>query len=130
MNKVFLIGNLTHDPESGSTDSGVAYCKFSIAVNRRFSKDNETDFFNVTAWRSTAENCSKYLAKGKKVAIAGSIQLRQYERDGVKKLAVDIIADEVEFLSPSGSDAATQTQGPAPQERPKDLTPVDDELPF
>ena len=130
MNKVFLIGNLTHDPESGSTDSGVAYCKFSIAVNRRFSKDNETDFFNVTAWRSTAENCSKYLAKGKKVAIAGSIQLRQYERDGVKKLAVDIIADEVEFLSPSSSDTATQTQAPAPQERPKDLTPVDDELPF
>lgn len=82
MNKVFLIGNLTKDPEMRSTQSGVAVCNFSIAVNRRFKNANgeqETDFLNVIAWRQLAELCGKYLAKGRKVAVTGSIQTRTYE---------------------------------------------------
>lgn len=104
MNKVFLIGNLTRDPEMRSTQSGVAVCNFSIAVNRCFKNANgkqETDFLNVIAWRQLAELCGKYLAKGRKVAVTGSIQTRTYDaKDGSKRTAWDIVADEVEFLSP------------------------------
>lgn len=89
MNKVFLIGNLTKDPEMRSTQSGVAVCNFTIAVNRRFKNANgeqETDFLNVIAWRQLAELCGKYLAKGRKVAVTGSIQTRTYEaKDGSKR---------------------------------------------
>lgn len=113
MNKVFLIGNLTRDPEMRSTQSGVAVCNFSIAVNRRFKKENgeqETDFLNVIAWRQLAELCAKYLAKGRKVAISGSIQTRTYEaKDGSKRTAWDIVADEVEFLSPQNQQSSTQS---------------------
>ena len=113
MNKVFLIGNLTKDPEMRSTQSGVAVCNFSIAVNRRFKKENgeqETDFLNVIAWRQLAELCAKYLAKGRKVAISGSIQTRTYEaKDGSKRTAWDIVADEVEFLSPQNQQSSTQS---------------------
>ena len=130
MNKVILIGNLTRDPESGSTQSGVQFCRFSIAVNRRFSRENEaTDYFNIVCWRALAENCSKLLAKGRKVCVCGSIQTSQYEQDGIKRTAFDIIADEVEFLSPAkGADVAEQ---PAKKQEPvSNLTPVEDELPF
>lgn len=130
MNKVILIGNLTRDPESGSTQSGVAFCRFSIAVNRRFSKDNETDYFNIVCWRALAENCSKLLAKGRKVCVSGSIQTRQYEQDGVKRTAFDIIADEVEFLSPANKGDEVGEQPAKRQESVSNLTPVDDELPF
>ena len=111
MNKVFLIGNLTKDPEMRSTQSGVAVCNFSIAVNRRFRNpqtgQQETDFLNVIAWRQLAELCSKYLAKGRKVAVTGSIQARTYEaKDGSKRTAWDIVADEVEFLTPKPKDDA------------------------
>lgn len=103
MNKVYLIGNLTRDPEMRSTSTGVPVCNFSIAVNRRFkdSQGNaEVDFFNIVAWRQLAELCGRYLAKGRKVAISGSIQTRTYEaQDGSKRTAWDIMADEVEFLS-------------------------------
>lgn len=113
MNKVFLIGNLTKDPEMRSTQSGVAVCNFTIAVNRRFKKENgeqETDFLNVIAWRQLAELCGKYLAKGRKVAVTGSIQTRQYEaKDGSKRTAWDIVADEVEFLTAQNQQSSTQS---------------------
>lgn len=150
MNKVFLIGNLTHDPEMRSTQSGVAVCNFSIAVNRRFKNANgeqETDFLNVIAWRQLAELCGKYLAKGRKVAVTGSIQTRQYEaKDGSKRTAWDIVADEVEFLSASQSSGAQSMSGayttavskdsgtayaPQPHNDFGGFTQVDDdELPF
>ena len=87
MNKVFLIGNLTRDPEMRSTQSGVPVCNFSIAVNRRFRNaqtgQQETDFLNIVAWRQLAELCGRYLTKGRKVAVTGSIQTRTYEaQDG------------------------------------------------
>ena len=113
MNKVFLIGNLTRDPEMRSTQSGVPICNFSIAVNRRFKNANgeqETDFLNVIAWRQLAELCAKYLAKGRKVAVTESIQTRTYEaKDGSKRTAWDIVADEVEFLSPQNQQSSTQS---------------------
>lgn len=114
MNKVFLIGNLTRDPEIRSTQSGVAVCNFSIAVNRRFRNpqtgQQETDFLNIVAWRQLAELCSKYLAKGRKVAVAGSIQTRTYEaKDGSKRTAWDIVADEVEFLTTQNQQSSTQS---------------------
>lgn len=105
MNRVFLIGNLTKDPEMRSTQSGVAVCNFTIAVNRRFRNQQtgqqETDFLNVIAWRQLAELCGRYLTKGRKVAVTGSIQTRTYEaKDGSKRSTFDIVADEVEFLTP------------------------------
>ena len=147
MNKVYLIGNLTRDPEMRATSSGVSVCNFSIAVNRRFRNQNgqqETDFFNIVAWRQLGELCGKYLSKGRKVAIAGSIQTRTYEaQDGSKRNAFDIVADGVEFLSPSGAGApagethvasassAAPAQAPAFAPADSGFTQVDDDdLPF
>ncbi len=120
MNKVFLIGNLTRDPELTETASGVSICRFAIAVNRNYSGadgERKTDFFNITAWRGLGETVSRYAKKGNKVAVSGSIELRNYEdSQGVKRTAVDIIAQDVEFLSPKGSndggydDAQSNTQ--------------------
>ena len=96
MNKLFLIGNLTRDPEMSETATGVAFCRLGIAVNRPYQgSDGEraTDFFNVTVWRTHAENCGRYLKKGSKVAIVGSLQNRSYEdKDGNKRQVTDIIA--------------------------------------
>ena len=107
MNKVYLIGNLTRDPELAETNSGVPLCRFSIAVNRNYSSNDgnrETDFFNITVWRSQAENCGRYLRKGNKVAVVGSLQNRSYEdKEGIKRQVTDIVASEVEFLSPKNA---------------------------
>ena len=114
MNKVYLIGNLTRDPEMRSTSTGIPVCNFSIAVNRRKRADGqqETDFFNIVAWRQLAELCSRYLAKGRKVAVSGSIQTRTYEaQDGSKRHAFEVVADEVEFLSPVGGSAQRGDSG-------------------
>ena len=106
MNKVYLIGNLTRDPEVSETPNGITLCRFAIAVNRNYSSDGErqTDFFNITVWRTQAENCGRYLKKGSKVAIVGSLQNRSYEdKDGIKRTVTDIVASEVEFLSSKSS---------------------------
>lgn len=113
MNKITLIGNLTHDPETRSTPSGVTVCSFTIAVNRRFPATDgqrQTDFFRINAWRQLGENCSRYLAKGRKVAVIGELQARTYEaKDGTTRMSLDVSADEVEFLTPKG-----QEDGSAP----------------
>ncbi|MBQ9355135.1 MAG: single-stranded DNA-binding protein [Clostridia bacterium] len=140
-NKVFLIGNLCKNPELTETPNGVAVCKFSIAVNRDYANANgekETDFFNITAWRKTAENCGKYLKKGHKVAVFGALQNRTYDdKEGVKHTITDIVANEVEFLTPKQQEEPdTQTSVRYRQQemdvaqRPS-LTEIDDsELPF
>ena len=133
MNKVWLIGNLTKDPELTETPNGVAVCKFSIAVSRDYSNSDgtrETDFFNITVWRGRAESCGRYLKKGSKVSVVGSLQNRSYEgQDGIKRTLTDVIANEVEFLTPKnamGEDEAT----PVRRERPV-LEAIDDnQLPF
>ena len=140
MNKIILIGNLTRDPEMSETPSGVPYCRLGIAVNRPYSDEDgnrETDFFNVTVWRGQAENCGRYLKKGSKVAIVGSIQNRTYEdKDGNKRQVTDIIANEVEFLSVRNqADGAEDVQPVYEQRAPRAAKPTleqvdDDDLPF
>ena len=138
MNKVYLIGNLTRDPELSETSTGVPFCRFSIAVNRAFAGadgNREADFFNITVWRNQAENCGKYLKKGSKIAIVGSLQNRTYEdKEGVKRTVTDIVASEVEFLSSGSSrENGGEDVGEIPTKRvPPVLTPVedDDKLPF
>lgn len=121
MNKVFLIGNLTHDPELSETNSGISVCRFSVAVNRRRSSadgEPQVDFFNVTAWRGLAENVARFCKKGNKVAVAGSIQIRQYEdRDGQKRTSVDVNADEVEFLTPKNAERDESDYVPAAKKK-------------
>ncbi len=140
MNKVFLIGNLTRDPELTETPSGVAVCHFAIAVNRNYSSqdgERQTDFFNCTAWRGQAETIARYTKKGNKVAVTGSIQLRNYEdNQGVKRTAVDIIVQDVEFLTPKSGDAADDMmdapRSSAPATKKPVLRPIDDDndMPF
>ena len=106
MNKITLIGNLTRDPEMRTTNSGVAVCGFTIAVNRRFAGqggERQTDFVRINAWRQLGDVCAKYLAKGRKVAVIGELQARTYEAsDGSTRMSLDVSADEVEFLTPNG----------------------------
>ena len=139
MNKVFLIGNLTRDPELTETASGVAVCHFAIAVNRSYSSqdgERQTDFFNCTAWRATAETIARYTKKGNKVAVGGSIQLRNYEdNQGVKRTAVDIIVQDIEFLTPKSGDSfddvADAPRASAPKKKPTLQAMEDDsDIPF
>ncbi|MBR1954763.1 MAG: single-stranded DNA-binding protein [Clostridia bacterium] len=134
MNKVFLIGRLTQDPQTQTLDSGTTLCRFSIAVNRTYSRDGETqaDFINIVAWNATAQNCGKYLAKGSQVAVSGSIQTGSYERDGVKRQTFDIRADQVEFLSRPNTTGQAPVAAPAKKSIDQ-LTEVDngdDDMPF
>ncbi|MBE5756374.1 MAG: single-stranded DNA-binding protein [Clostridiales bacterium] len=138
MNKVILIGNLTRDPELSETPNGTAVCRFAIAVSRNYANSEgsrETDFFNVTAWRGLAETCSKYLNKGNKVAVVGSLQTRSYEdKDGIKRNVIDVVASEIEFLSQKNSNGDDKgfdgDVAPARTVRPT-LEPIDDDkLPF
>ena len=133
MNRVIIIGNLTRDPESRQTPSGVSVCNLGIAVQREYANSDgnrETDFFNITVWREKGENCQKYLKKGSKVAIIGSLQNRSYEdKDGVKRTVTDIIASDVEFLSPKEQQEEVVVASTT-REKPQ-LTPLDDNnLPF
>ena len=126
MNKVFLIGNLTHDPELAETSAGVSVCRFSIAVNRRAgSSDGErkADFYNITAWRGLGETVARYARKGNKIAVCGNIELREFEdREGVN-------AQDIEFLTPKPQEESA----PAHTERKKpSLQAFDDDgdIPF
>ncbi|MDA8220877.1 MAG: single-stranded DNA-binding protein [Desulfitobacterium hafniense] len=107
MNKVILIGNLTRDCELRYSQSGVGIANFTLAVSRRFKNaqgERETDFINVKCFKQLAELCANALAKGNKAAVTGSIQISSYtDKDGNKKYSTDVIADEVEFLSPKNS---------------------------
>jgi len=144
MNKVILIGNLANDPEPFTTQSGISRSTFRVAVQRRFANAQgvrEADFFTVIAWRQTADFCNRYLTKGRKVAVEGSIQNRSYDaQDGSKRYVTEIIADSVEAVG--GRDegqgqARPHDNGPTPPPAPpagpamNDFTEVeDDELPF
>jgi len=110
MNKVILIGNLTRDPEKRQTQDGRSVCNFTLAVNKRTRSDHpEADYFRVTTWDQTADNCAKFLAKGRKAYVDGPVHLEQYtDRDGVIRYNLKVDARAVEFLTPrtsSGADA-------------------------
>ena len=126
MNKVFLIGNLTKDPELSSTASGIKFCSFTLAVSRSYSKDGkrETDFLPVVVWRAQADNCARYLKKGSRAAVCGSIQTRNYDaQDGSRRYVTEIAADEVQFLTTKNDVDSDVTDF-------DDLKPIDDDLPF
>lgn len=134
MNKLFIIGNLTRDPELRSTGAGIPVCSFTVAVNRRKSSNAEAgqpeaDFFRIAAWRQLGENCAKYLAKGRKVAVVGSVQVSTYTaQDGTVRANMEINADDVEFLSPAGqAEAQTHRDEDAGFVR---VSVDDEELPF
>lgn len=141
MNKCIFVGNLTRDPEMGSTGSGVSYCRFAIAVNRTYSNANgerEADFINIVAWRSLADNCGKYLTKGSKVCVCGQLQTRTYEgQDGTKRYTTEIVAEDVEFIGSRGAAQSEDAQSaPAPKTSNKkvsELKPIEtdeDDFPF
>lgn len=144
INVAVIMGRLTADPELKTTQGGNSVCSFTVAVDRNYApqgQERKTDFINVVAWRSTAEFVSKWFRKGQMIALQGPIQVRNYEdRNGNKRTAVEIIADEVSFC---GSKAEQGTQR-NPQEYPPEATQqvstaepddfsdvdLDDELPF
>lgn len=105
MNKLYIIGNLTNDPELRTTPNGVSVCTMNVAVNRRYTPANgerQTDFFRVTAWRQLGEVCARYLSKGRKIAVVGEVTARAYEsKDGSgPRASLEVTADEIEFLTP------------------------------
>jgi len=143
LNKVILIGRLTRDPELKYTPNSVAVCTFTLAVDRSFTNqqgEREADFLPICTWRGLAENCGKYLAKGRMVAVSGKIQTRNYDTpEGQKRYITEIIADEVQFLERSKQE--NQNSGSAPAAQPTNQGVVmpgyhetdegeDDELPF
>ena len=145
MNKITLIGNLTSNPEKRSTSRGTSVTSFTIAVNRRFANQQgvrEADFFNIVCWRQTAEFCSRYLSKGRKIAVEGSLQTRSYDaQDGSKRFVTEVIADNVEFCdrSPEASQGGAQGFTPATGETARQAEAMfgqqpeyidDDQLPF
>ena len=136
LNKVILGGRLTRDPELKTTPNGVKVAQFSIAVNRRSGSEQVTDFFNVTAWRGTAEFITKFFRKGSSICIVGSIQTRSWtDNEGNKRSVVEIVADEATFVD--GKNDNEQQTAPAPSYMPdaykapslEDIT-EDDDLPF
>jgi len=134
MNKVFLIGNLTKDPESRTTQNGINLCTFTIAVNRRHTAQAgqpEADYFRITAWRQLGDICAKNLSKGRKVAVTGTVSASAYTtQDGTARASLEVQADDVEFLTPKGE---TPTAAPKTPENAKqnEFIKVDGEqLPF
>ena len=122
MNSFNCIGNLTRDVDLAETKNGTAVAKFDVAVARKYDRE-KTDYFKIVAWKELAELCSKYLSKGKKVYISGRLEPREYEKDGVKRIVVEIIANEVEFLTPKSND---ESKGKAKLEAYED----DNDSPF
>lgn len=136
MNVLNIIGNLTRDPESRQVGDKTV-CNFTVAVNRR-QKDkdgnNVADFFRISAWGKMGENCQKYLNKGRKVGVTGSVSVHPFlGQDGSPKASLEVFASEVEFLnSGNGGEQSQSAQvADAPATDPSGGTPVDtDELPF
>ena len=146
MNRLTIIGNLTRDPEQRTTPSGATVCSFTVAVNRRGRRDAqnnsqpEADFFRVSAWNQLGENCARYLAKGRKVAVVGPVSIHTYQgNDGQTRASLEVTADDVEFLSSRNEgegdggfmSSAAPASAPAAEPAGAGFTAVEtDELPF
>ena len=113
MNKVIITGNLVRDPDGRTTQSGIAQSTFDVAVQRRVKNADgkrEADFLTVVAWRQNAEFCNKFLRKGSRVAVEGTIQKRSYTaQDGSKRYVTEIIAERVESMNQHKSDSLEET---------------------
>lgn len=127
MNKVFLKGRLTNDPELRQTPNGVSVSKFTIAVNRRFDRE-KTDFINCEAWRNTAEFISKFFCKGKEIAVVGELHIDKSEKDGKTNYFTNVVVDEVEFCGNKAD--GTETKGEMTEGDPNMVEIEDDDLPF
>ena len=114
-NRVILAGNMTRDPELRFTNDGIPVCSFGIAVNRVRSRSEEVDFFNISAWRELGETIANYKKKGDPILVEGRLQYRTWEgQDGSKRSAVDVVADNVQFLGrPGDSDDGASSGGGA-----------------
>lgn len=125
MNNVSLIGRLTKDPDLKTTQSGLSVCRFTVAVDRPYSKEKKTDFINCLAWRQTADFICKYFAKGQRIALIGSIQTGSYEKDGSKVYTTEVNVSSVEFCENKKQNETAQTN-----EATEKIPLVDDDLPF
>ena len=135
MNKLTIIGNLTKDPETRTTQSGSTVCSFTLAVNRRRSQNGnqpEADFFRVNAWNQLGEICQKYLSKGSKAAVVGRVSVSTYQaNDGSTRASLDVMAEDVEFLGTKGEQQAAPVQSaPEPQQQGYTDVTDDEDLPF
>lgn len=128
MQQWFGIGRLTQDPQMQTFDSGKKKCRFSIAVNRDYSKDKTADFINIEAWEALADTCVKYLAKGSQCAVTGSITTGSYEKNGQKVQTWAIRAAKVEFLSRPTNGGQSQSKAPSIDEL-KEID-ADSSMPF
>jgi single-strand DNA-binding protein len=144
INSVVLVGNLTKDPELRHTSAGMPVCSLRLAVNTR-RKDAATgqwgekpNYFDITVWGQQGENCAQYLAKGRPVAIDGRIEWREWEaQDGTKRQAVEVVADNVQFLGGRDGGPGETSSGnqfvPAGAATGSDAdfgAPADDDIPF
>lgn len=136
LNKVLLMGNLTKDPEYKTTPSGVGVTTFSIAVGRRFAKESDevkADFFNIVAWRNTAEFVKNFFSKGKQIVIVGSLQNRSWtDQNGQKRYITEVIADECYFAGSAGQ-SESNTAATTAQNKPAatfEEVSDDDDLPW
>ena len=111
-NRVVLAGNMTRDPELRFTNDGIPVCSFGIAVNRVRSRSEEVDFFNISAWRELGETIANYKKKGDPILVEGRLQYRTWEaQDGSKRSAVDVVADNVQFLGRSDAEDGASSGG-------------------
>lgn len=129
MNKVVLVGRLTSDPELGQTQSGVATCRFTVAVNRKFADKNtgerQADFITCQAWRQTAEFVSKYFSKGKMIALEGSLRTGSYtdkNHSDVTHYTTDVFVDNVEFVGGKNENGSGNTQQSEPVQQPEPVS--------
>jgi single-strand DNA-binding protein len=144
INRVIITGNLTRDPESRTLPSGTSVCELRVACNGRKRNaegnwEDDPNYFNVTVWGPQGENCQRYLAKGRGVAIDGRLRWREWETDGQKRQAVDIVAETVQFLGGGngqggGSSSAAAASGDIPVDTsyfvPAGGGTGDDDIPF
>ena len=134
LNKIFLMGRLTRDPEIRHTQSGTAVASFSLAVDRDFKDkqtgEKQTDFIEIVAWRSTAEFVSRYFTKGRMAVVEGRLQLRDWtDKDGVKRRNAEVIADNV-YFGDSKSEGNKASAPSAYKPEYKELDEDDGDLPF
>ena len=137
MNQLTIIGNLVRDPESGTTESGVNYCQFTVAARRKRPKEGEPDaeFVRVTAWRGLGDTCAKFLGKGRKVCVVGEPRVHAWTgKDGSAKGQMEMNADDVEFCDSTGGGRGKPTDAdapPAPRDPQSGMEVVDpDDQPF
>lgn len=138
LNRVVLIGRLTKDPDLRYTPAGHAVCRFTLAVDRAFSKEDEADFIPVVTWKKTAEACANYLRKGRLTAVDGRIQVRSYENEEGRRIYVtEVVADNVRFLESKKEQEPQEKYNPfgdpfhdpfENEEKPIEFS--DDDLPF